>query len=93
MIFYVRIEIFTRFVFGISQVSRSKVVAEANKELDSSVWRIRWKSLENIFGKESGTYSGSSWVVTQFKEPKNLNKNLSTVNFVAFFGTKVASKQ
>jgi hypothetical protein len=59
-----RMDIFTHFVYGMmSQVSRSKVVAKANTELDSSVWRIRRKSLEDIFGEENSTHCSSSWVV------------------------------
>jgi hypothetical protein len=59
-----KMDIFTHFVYGMmSQVSRSKVVAKANTELDSSVWRIRWKSLEDIFSEENSTYCSSSWVV------------------------------
>jgi hypothetical protein len=59
-----KMDIFTHFVYGMmSQVSRSKVVAKANTELDSSVWRIRRKSLEDIFGEENSTHCSSSWVV------------------------------
>lgn len=70
-----RIGKFTLFLFEISQVSRSQVLAKANKEPDSSVWRTRRKSLENIYGKENGTYCSSPWVVEatiqRTKEPED----------------------